>query len=152
MKKLIIIILFLLPITFLSFNKAKSITIKQEKPIIVYVTDKNLSLDLNDYIIGVVASEMPALFESEALKAQAIASRSYALSSIYNNTITIGSSINDQVYQTNYELKNKWQDKYNDYYTKIKDAVTATQNLVIKRDNKILKAYYFSMSNGQTEN
>jgi stage II sporulation protein D len=93
--------------------------------------------------------------KDEALKAQAIASRSYALSQVFMMIYhyNISSSINDQVYQTNYELQNKWQDKYDMIITtKIKDAVTATQNLVIKRDNKILKTYYFSMSNGQTEN
>ena len=94
---------------------------------------------------------MPALFEEEALKAQAIASRSYAASKLNNNLIEITSTTNDQAYYPNYKLKEKWQEDYSKYNIKIKDAVLATNNLVIKRDNKILKTYYFSMSNGYTE-
>ena len=120
--------------------------------IIVHLNDKNLNLDLNDYIIGVVSAEMPALFNDEALKAQSVASRSYATSKMTNNYIEISSSINDQVYLTNYELKEKWNDDYNKYYQKIAIAVSQTSNKVIKRDNNILKTYYFSMSNGYTEN
>lgn len=147
------LILFLLPISISSFifeHKTTFFT-NTKKANIIYVKDKDLSLDVDDYIIGVVAGEMPALFQNEALKAQAIASRSYALSSLTDNQVTISSSINDQVYLTNYELKEKWQDKYEEYYQKIASAVKETSNLVIKRDKKILKTYYFSMSNGYTE-
>ena len=41
---------------------------------------------------------------------------------------------------------------YDKYFKKIQEAVRETENLVIKRDNKILRTYYFSMSNGNTEN
>ena len=50
---------------------------------------------------------MPALFEEEALKAQAIASRSYAAASLNNNLIEITSTTNDQAYYPNYKLKEK---------------------------------------------
>ena len=122
------------------------------KPVIVYLNDKDLYIDLEDYVFGVVASEMPALFQEEALKAQAVASRSYAMSKLKGNLIEISSSINDQVFSTNYELYDKWKEKYDEYYNKIYNSVISTNNLVISRDNKILKTYYFSMSNGHTEN
>ena len=164
MKKLILIIIFLVPIYISSFkvkettffnndtSKVISKTNKNSKTVIVHVKDKDLYLDLEDYVTGVVAAEMPALFDEDALKAQAVASRSYAMSSVMNHIITISSSISDQVYKTNYELSDNWQGNYDKYFKKIQEAVRETENLVIKRDNKILRTYYFSMSNGYTEN
>lgn len=164
MRKLILIIIFLVPIFISSFkvkettffnndtSKAISRTNKNSKTVIVHVKDKDLYLDLEDYVTGVVAAEMPALFDEEALKAQAVASRSYAMSSVKNHIITISSSISDQVYKTNYELSDNWQGNYDKYFKKIQEAVRETENLVIKRDSKILRTYYFSMSNGYTEN
>lgn len=118
----------------------------------INLTDRNLNINLEDYVFGVAAAEMPALFHDEALKAQAIVARSYVLSKKKNNEIKITSTINDQVYLTNEELKAKWGKDYNKFYKKIKACVNETKNLVIKREDKILKAFYFSMSNGYTEN
>ncbi len=95
---------------------------------------------------------MPALFEEEALKAQAIASRSYALSKEVDSNIKISSTINDQIYLTKEEMQKKWGTEYSKYYEKIKKIVISTENKVMKKNNKILKSYYFAMSNGYTEN
>lgn len=152
MKKLLLLILFLIPIFISSFNKATFLFSNNEKAIIVHLTDLDLYLDLNDYVTGVVASEMPALFNEEALKAQAVAARSFATSKIENNFLELTSGISDQVYSPNFKLKEKWNDDYNKYYNKIYKCVKSTHNEVIKRDNKILRTYYFSMSNGYTEN
>ena len=121
------------------------------KPIIVHIQNEDLYLDLEDYVIGVVSAEMPALFEEEALKAQAIVSRSFAVSKMKDNLINISGTISDQVYEENYKLYNKWKDNYDIYYNKISSLVLETKNMVLKRDNKVLKTYYFSMSNGKTE-
>lgn len=152
MKKIILLLLFLLPIYIISYSK---ISIKKaesqnlpNKNYIVYLRDKSLSLDLDDYLFGVVGGEMPALFNQEALKAQAVASRSYLLS---NSKLVVSSTINDQLYLTNYELKDKWGASYAQYSVKIKEAIAKTKNEVITRNGKILKTYYFSMSNGYTE-
>ena len=150
-KKLILVLIFLLPISISSFI-FKTTFFNEPQNVIVHIKDKNLYLDLEDYIFGVVAAEMPALFQDEALKAQAVASRSFALSKNNRNVIEITSTISDQVYYTNYELKEKWKDSYNDYYNKILKDVVDTSGYVITRDGKILKTYYFSMSNGYTEN
>lgn len=140
----------MLPISYLSFinERYKS----EDSSIIIYLKDKDLYLDLEDYIVGVVSAEMPALFEDEALKAQAIAARSFATSKYKNNMILLSSTTNDQLYNTNYELYKKWQKDYFKYYNKINSLVNETKDIVIKRDDKILKTYYFSMSNGYTEN
>lgn len=146
-KKLILLIIFLFPIYLSSFKKETTFF----KPIIVHLSDKDLYLDLDDYVLGVVSSEMPSSFQVEALKAQAVASRSYAMNRCKDNLIEISSSINDQVYSTNPELYDKWKDSYDTYYQKIYEAVTDTKDEVVSRDGKILKTYYFSMSNGYTE-
>ncbi len=123
---------------------------KKELQIKVKTEDSILELDLEEYIIGVVAGEMPALFEKEALKAQAIASRTYAINHFQNeNTIT--NTIDDQVYLTSSQMQEKWQDKYKEYFNRIKDCVEETKGLIMYYDNQPIKAYYYSMSNGYTE-
>ena len=151
--------MFLLPISLSSFfNKETTFfhlsemeNINNENKIIVYIKDKDLYLDLEDYVVGVVAAEMPALFKEEALKAQAVAARSFAVSQASSNLITITSGVSSQVFQTKSELKDKWNDDYERYYERVKNSVQATESMVITRNGKILKTYYFSMSNGQTE-
>lgn len=125
---------------------SSSITIKVNK------NNEIKELNLEEYIIGVVAGEMPASFETEALKAQAVTSRTYAVYKI-NNTkenYDVETNVDDQVYITTEEMKDKWGSDYELYYNKIKDAVSSTQNLVMKKDNKVFKSYYFAMSNGTT--
>jgi len=117
----------------------------------INLVDRNITLDLEEYIIGVVAAEMPALFEIEALKAQAIAARSFALSGAIENEVFITSTTNDQVFINQEEMRAKWGDDFNIYYNRIAEAVRATENKVIKRDGQILRAYYFAMSNGFTK-
>ena len=152
MKKILLLISFLLPIFISSFNRATFLFSNKDKNIIVHLTDLDLYLDLNDYVTGVVASEMPALFDEEALKAQAVAARSFATSKMENNYLELTSGISDQVFSPNYKLQEKWQTDFDKYYQKISKCVKSTNNEVIKRDNKILRTYYFSMSNGYTEN
>lgn len=156
MKKLILIILFLLPISICSFLLKKKAVFFSEKPkhntVIINVKEKNLYLDLENYVIGVVAGEMPVLFQDEALKAQAVAARSYVLSKEKDGNYEVSASTSDQVFLTSYEMKEKWQNDYDEYYNKILNAVKKTTGEVLTKDNKILKAFYFSMSNGYTEN
>ena len=124
---------------------------KLEPQFIINITDKELSLDLEDYIVGVVAGEMPASFAEEALKAQAIAARSFALSNLKDGEVSIKSTTAAQVFLTKTEIQTKWGEDYQKYYDKIVSCVKATEGLVVKRNNKILKTYYFAMSNGFTE-
>lgn len=156
MKKLFLIILFLLPISICSFLLKKKAVFFSEKPkhntVIINVKEKNLYLDLENYVIGVVSGEMPALFQDEALMAQAVAARSYVLSKEKDGNYVVSASTSDQVFLTSYEMKEKWQNDYDEYYNKILNAVKKTTGEVLTKDNKILKAFYFSMSNGYTEN
>lgn len=128
-------------------NKELEVTIKNQEEGTIE------TLDLEEYIIGVVAGEMPASFEDEALKAQAIAARSYALNKIKstNKEYDLLTDITNQVYITKEEMQEKWQEEYEKYYDKIKKAVEDTKNLVMMYEGEVITAYYFAMSNGKTE-
>lgn len=122
-----------------------------EKTITVYRSNGSIiSLSLDDYLVGVVGAEMPASFNIEALKAQAIVARTYALKTINNNR-KLTDTTSTQVYKDNNELKNIWKNDYDKYYNKIKDAVYSTKGLVITYNNELIDAVYHSTSNGNTE-
>lgn len=156
-KKLIYILVVLIPISIISFFLKETNFIMQknqqyveEISVPVKIDNKTISLDLEEYVIGVVAGEMPALFEIEALKAQAVAARTYLVNHLLTND-TITSTISNQVYITKDQMKEKWSDNFESYYEKIKNAVLATKDLIMYYDEKPIKAYYFSTSNGYTE-
>ncbi len=108
------------------------------------------TIEFNEYLIGVLACEMPASFELEALKAQAIASRTYAYYLINHNK-NITTDTRTQCMLNKSQMKENWQNDFDLYYNKLLTAVTQTNNVVLKYDNEIIPAYYFSMSNGYTE-
>ena len=113
-------------------------------------TGETINIALEDYVIGVVGSEMPALFNSEALKAQAVAARTYALKKTSSGA-TLTATTSDQVYKTKDQLKAMWGNSYNTYYNKVKNAVLATSGEVMTYNGSYIDAVYFSTSNGRTE-
>lgn len=121
--------------------------------IIINLYRKNgsvVSMELDEYLVGVVGAEMPASFNIEALKAQAIVARTYTL-----KTINSGKKLSDdnstQNYKSNEELKNTWGSSYNTYYNKVRSAVIDTKEIVIKYNGSLIDALYHSTSNGYTE-
>lgn len=108
------------------------------------------TIEFNEYLIGVLACEMPASFELEALKAQAIASRTYAYYLINHNK-NITNDTRTQCMLNKSQMKENWQNDFDLYYNKLLTAVMQTNNMVLKYNNEIIPAYYFSMSNGYTE-
>lgn len=109
-------------------------------------------IDLEEYIIGVVAGEMPASFNMEALMAQAVASRTFAVNKMQSvKNYVLSTTINDQVYLTNDQMKSKWGSLYDYYYNRVKTAVTNTSGEVITYNNEPISAYYFAISNGSTD-
>ena len=93
---------------------------------------------------------MPASFNIEALKAQAIVARTYALKRISENKI-LTDTLSTQVYKDNSELKNMWGNDFNKYYNKVKESVDSTKGIVMTYNNKYIDAVYHSTSNGKTE-
>ncbi len=98
-------------------------------------------LGIEKYLSSVVGSEMPTEWPIEALKAQAIASRTYALKQKRNNFYDIDSTQLNQVY-SGLEARN---------YKTIR-AVRSTRSLVLTYKNKLINALFHSSSGGMTEN
>jgi len=98
-------------------------------------------IGIEKYLTSVVGSEMPHKWPLEALKAQAIASRTYALKKIGNDLYDIDSTQRDQVYNG---LESKTY--------KTNKAVKNTRSLVIIHKNKLINALFHSSSGGMTEN
>jgi len=109
-----------------------------------------LQINLEEYLIGVVAAEMPAFFNEEALKAQAVVARTYTLKLIETGR-ELTDNVSTQAYKSNGELQSMWGSNYNKYYNKIKDAVSKTNGLCIKYNGSLIDAVYHSTSNGYTE-
>jgi len=131
----------------------------------VYITKENCvkEIYLEEYIRGVVSAEMPATFELEALKAQAVAARTYALSHMgelggarCKNGIgaDLCDTVHCQVYKDKDERINSWDEKFRiEYWNKITEAVSSTAGEILTYNGSlVLEPYYFAISSGRTEN
>lgn len=116
--------------------------------------DKVVTMKLEDYILGVVAGEMPASFHVEALKAQALAARTYTMlrmrqfggggCSKHPEAEICTDSAHCQAYKNPAAVKKDLD--------KLKEAVYGTAGQVIVYDNKLIDAVFHSTSGGKTEN
>ena len=126
----------------------------------VRVLDKNsgnvTEIDLDEYLFGVVAAEMPASYNEEALKAQAIASYTYMLFRANERSgekyDVVDDSSTDQAFITRKEAREKWGDNYDKYANKIDAVIKAVSGYVMvdEKDMPILAAYH-NISAGRTE-
>lgn len=123
-------------------------------------TEEVMELDLEEYVKGVVAAEMPAEFHIEALKAQAVASRTYAINRMLKHDrghpdhpeAPLCTGIHCQVYLSLEELNSiharGWEEKY---WGKIEEAVESTKGQVLYYEGELIEALYHSTSGGMTE-
>lgn len=162
MKKIMIFIILLIFIPFfivLIYNKNyKEIELNYITTRYIRVKRLNTNnietIPLEEYIVGVLAGEMPINFDIEALKAQAVASRSYALKRIeYNKDkeYDVVDSILNQVYLDNEYLKKAWGNNYVKNINKLRKAVNATIDEYLSYNSLVVDALFFSTSNGYTE-
>jgi stage II sporulation protein D len=100
------------------------------------------ALSLDSYVQGVVPGEMPSLWHPEALKAQAVAARSYAL------TTDRGGPVFDQYPDTRSQVYRGVASET----SSTNAAVRATAGEVVKHEGKVAVTYFFSTSGGHTEN
>lgn len=157
--KTTLLLIFLILVIFFAFNMFSGN--KQQNIIKLYDTkaDKLIYIDEDDYLTGVVAGEMPASFETEALKAQAISARSYYLSRAgknnkahkYNADVCTDFA-HCQAYSDIDTLKNNWGRDFNKNFKKINNAVKATKGVVLTYNGKIIDAVFHSTSPGRTQN
>ncbi|MCA1320263.1 stage II sporulation protein D [Bacillus tianshenii] len=129
----------------------------------VYRANKDVieNIPLEEYVVGVVASEMPAEFEEEALKAQALAARTFILRHLLAGEkigtpegADVTDTVSHQVYKGIEELKVQWDEpgEYEWKLAKVTAAVKATAGQILTYNNEPITASFFSTSNGKTEN
>lgn len=162
MKKIIISLLMIIFIPYIVvtlFIKDDSVKFHFVSNMSVRVkrVDKDTIEDipLEEYVVGVLSGEMPVSFELEALKAQAVAARSYVLKKIeqnHNNEYDVVDTVSNQVYLDDDQLKVKWSNDYDTKLQKIKEAVAETNGEYLTYDNEVIEAFFFSTSSGVTEN
>ncbi|HHW03954.1 MAG TPA: stage II sporulation protein D [Thermoanaerobacterales bacterium] len=121
------------------------------------------NIPVEEYVKGVVAAEMPASFGMEAIKAQAVAARTY----VYKRWVQAGGSgcslhpgadvcddpTHCQAWITKGEMLKKWGIfSYYHYYSKINQSVNSTAGMIILYGGEPIDPLFFSTSNGKTEN
>jgi len=109
------------------------------------------TMELERYLIGVVAAEMPALFELDALRAQAIAARTYAMRILAHQDYILD-TVMHQVFLDDGQLKTRWGDDFERHFATIEEAVTSTQGIVLAYEGELITPMFFAMSSGATEN
>ena len=121
-------------------------------------TGKTEELELDTYLYGVVSAEMPASFEEEALKAQAVVARTYTLYKIVNNDGKHGEAdICDdstccQAWISKENRFARWEEnEQEENWKKIVNAVNSTQGKIITYQGKPINAFFHSNSGGETE-
>lgn len=180
MKRIVFVFILILatsmisiPILFVTiFNDDKAPTVRKQSIELEQDIQKNIQINvyrgakkvietysLEEYVRGVVAAEMPSSFELEALKAQAIAARTYIVKKIIYKEFTdvpngamVTDTVKHQVFLSEEELVSNWGLSYPDKVSKINQAINETNGQVIVYQGKPIDALFFSTSNGLTEN
>ena len=167
MRKLLVFVVFVVSIPVMVINFFYSykdfdmdtgfINNEKENDVFIRVLRGNGNIEtinIEDYLIGVVPSESPLSFEDEALKAQTVAARTYALKQMQNNqgnSYDVTDDTYSQVYSDLDTLKYRWGEYFDQNYTRIKNIVDSTKGQYMSYDGDIIYAFFFSTSNGFTE-
>lgn len=140
----------------------RSIVLVVEKPVQKSETEIRLDtgqgiigLPLEEYLEGVVAAEMPVSFEMEALKAQTVAARTFALRRVSERKHEEFDLCADysccQAWYSDEVLARKLGELWEPYKEKIENAVQGTASEVLVYEGELIEAVYFSCSGGSTE-
>lgn len=160
MKKIILltVIIILIPLLILQVFNNTEVKFDFVENTFVRLKRNNTGnidvLPLEEYVVGVVAGEIPVTFHDEALKAQAVAARTYVLKKMENNKgeFDVIDTTANQVYIDNATLKEKWGINYIKNINKIRNAVQETKGEYMTYNGEIITAFFFSTSVGKTEN
>ncbi len=123
------------------------------------LTDGGITdMELEEYIVGVVAAEMPAYYESEALKAQAVAARTYTVRKAEHGGCSEaeGADIctrsgHCQAYADEKRLMERWGEDYDKNIAKMRDAVEGTDGQIIVYGGEAIEALFHASAGGMTE-
>lgn len=124
-------------------------------------TNEVVAMDVNDYIRGVLPSEMPPNFEMEALKAQAIVARTYLYNKMSQNShadADICDNYNHcQAYYSEEKLREIWKGRgfneatMEENLKRVNIATNQTTDIVAKYNGECIKAFFHANSGGKTE-
>lgn len=140
--------------------KEKTETDFSGETIAVYISKEQTTEEMNfrDYIIGVIAAEMPAVFHSEALSALTCAAATLARKNMQSGgdksldgAVISTDSTKHQAYMSVEEMKEKWGKDFDLYYKKLCEAVDKAIDYSITYENELIIAAYHAISPGQTE-
>lgn len=171
MKRLVILIVFfvvsslLIPLAVFFFtNRAENSPSQSnlsDETICVYFHDRDEVKEMNieEYLCGVVAAEMPASFETEALKAQAVAARSYAEYRRINpatdhpDADVCTDFAHCKAYKSEAQLEELWGKNADENFKRIHTAVYETSGEILTYNGEVALAVFHSQSSGgRTEN
>ncbi len=151
----VIIIVLLLPYVITTMfaggiNFAKEEKIESTKRIIVNDNNVKLELDIEQYIIGVVASQIPIDYESEAIKAQSVIARTCVVKKIGNRE-SINTSEMNLGYMNMLDMEQYWgYDKFFEYYNRIQEIVKETEGEILEYEGNPIEAAFHAVSVGTT--
>lgn len=132
---------------------------KEKINVYIHTQDKVVEMDVMQYLKEVVSAEMPASFHNEALKAQAVAARTYMLTrknagptDIHKGADICTDSTHCKAWMSETDRKKSWGNDAENNWQKISDAVEATDEMVITYQGNLISAVFHSTSSGTTEN
>ncbi len=167
MKKILIktlivsVLVLLLPftLTMLFSRNEESASIEAMDFSIYYETNGSKdTISFDDYLLGVIAANMPASYQMEALKAQAVIARTYAL---YNISLLTKDDSDRTSYATSElglsylsmdSLDSYWGSDYTSFFTKLENAVYATKDKVLVYHDQLILPVFFDTGCGFTRN
>lgn len=133
-------------------------------PVRVFQKESNkvFTLPLEEYVAGVVAAEMPASFAPEALKAQAVVARTYAVARMrlfggqgckgHPEADVCGDPADGQAWVSQEALRRRWGElRYSANWRKVRAAVTQTRGVIVVYANRPIDAVFHAASGGRTE-
>ncbi|SHE96613.1 stage II sporulation protein D [Desulforamulus putei] len=165
MRKLLLALLAIALLAYLLPPKAPKTQIQSQGTIVKmynHLTGQIQPIPLEEYLIGVVAAEMPASFPVEALKAQAVAARTYIMQRLapggVQNARRPAADVSSdpregQAWISREEMQKRWgKIKSLEYYYKIKWAVDSTRGQVITYKSQLIFPAFHASCGGGTEN
>lgn len=115
------------------------------------IEENNMDSEL--FVIGVLATQMPASYEKEALKAQAVIARTQIYKMMEEKGIEDLEAEDLPQYMSISEMEKVWgYSKMQEYYSKLKEAVTETQGIIMKYQGKYIEPSFHAVSNGNSRN
>lgn len=147
----VLVVVLLLPwgVTWL-FGREKQEPVEEEQRILEVLAPSKQD-GLEEYIVGVVAAEMPVSFPMEALKAQAVAARTYTLRELGEGVEHINPADLGQAHLTPEEMETRWGENKEAYLEKVQQAVTETKGEIMTYEEEPILAVFHAQSGGQTE-